>query len=295
MLLLESFSNFYKIKLLFLDQLSNWSESHLAAGARQSPIAINEDNIVSKPLPPLQFINYDKTFLPVVINTGKSVKIEFATLEDEGGTQQTPDDLPYIQGGPLEGQYVLKNIHFHWTSEHTIDGEIFPLEGHFVHFKKDLETFEEAKKCEKGFVVLSALYVISKCENSVFEELSEAVQQVCDDIQTPVQCQNEICYKSLLPKCCSSFYSYEGSLTTPDYAENVTWIIVADPGRISRAQYKALTSIVNETYQPVNTNKRELQELNGREIIYTATLLSKIRKSMLKCRRKLFGSTSNEM
>lgn len=39
-----------------------------------------------------------------------------------------------VTGGPLEGPYRLKQLHFHWGkkhdvgSEHTVDGKSFPSE-----------------------------------------------------------------------------------------------------------------------------------------------------------------------
>lgn len=281
MLLLEGVSNFYKLKLLFLDQLDNWPEKHLAFGARQSPIAINDDNVVPKQLPPLKFHNYDKMYFPIVNNTGDNITINLDTENSNTG-----EDLPYLEGGPLECEYLLKEIHFHWESEHTINGKRFPLEGHFVHYRKDATNYEEALNCDRGICVLSALYEVSKCENSNFTVLTEAVEQICDEIGTPIICEYEICCKSLLPKYKTSFYSYEGSRTTGDYNENVIWIILGEPGRIERSQLKSLTGILNENFEPIRRNNRDLQNVNLREITYTTSFLSRVRKNF----RKLWGS-----
>lgn len=284
MLLLEGVSKFYRLKLLFLDRLGNWSEEHLAVGARrQSPIGIDDDNAVSKQLPPLQFHNYDKMFVPIVENTGSTIRI---TLKiDNEDSENCCEDVPTIGGGPLEYEYLLKEIHFHWESEHTINGKRFPLECHLIHFRKDASSFDEALHCSKGICILSALYEVSKCENTNFNIIAEAAEEVCDEIGTPVISENEISCKSILPKYKSNFYTYEGSFTTPDYKENVIWIVLGEPGRIARNQLKSLTNINNSNDENVQSNRRDLQEINDREIIYTSTLLSRVRKAF----RKLSG------
>ena len=70
-----------------------------------------------------------------------------------------PDDVGVLTGGPLEGEYKILQLHFHWGSndslgsEHTLQGERsdwylppsgekcqiifrFPIELHIVHVKK---------------------------------------------------------------------------------------------------------------------------------------------------------------
>lgn len=276
MLLLEGVSNFYKFKFLFLDKLENWSSKHLKIGTKQSPISVDDNNVVPKTLPPLEFHNYDKMFVPIVNNDGKHVEVVLSTkTEDSVGDIES---IPYIKGGPLQGEYILKSIHFHWDSEHTINGRKFPLEAHFFHYSKDCSSVEEAMTMESGFCILSVLYEICKCENAAFDEISEAVAEVCDEVGVPMKCENEITCFNLLPKARDVFYTYEGSLTTPNYSENVIWIIMGLPGRIGRAQYKAITSITNETFEPIKNNSRNLQELNDREVTYVCSTFTKIRK-----------------
>lgn len=68
--------------------------------------------------------------------------------------------VPYITGAGLVGKYVLDNIHFHWHSEHTIDHDTFPLEGHFVHYNSKYVSVKEAAKDSKGIAVLAVLYKV---------------------------------------------------------------------------------------------------------------------------------------
>lgn len=279
MLLLEGVSNFYKLKLLFFDALDEWK--HSSVFKQQSPIPLKDRFAVKRKIPTLKFQNYDKKFIPIVNNNGRNLHIWFGTNTEDSVSDV--DMLPTISGGLLETEYVLKQIHFHWESEHTINGKNFPLEGHFVHFRKD-KTFEEAMECDNGLCIVSAMYQISKCENLSLETIIDGVEEVCDEVGTTVKCENEICCKDILPKFTSSFYTYHGSLSDPMHFdhENVIWIVFKEPAFIGRKQLKNLTSIVGENMEPVKTNRRNLQEVNDREIIYCSTYLSAAREFLHK-------------
>ena len=49
-----------------------------------------------------------------------------------------------LSGGPLSEDYQILQLHFHWGetdtkgSEHTYNGDAFPLEMHIVHVKSSL-------------------------------------------------------------------------------------------------------------------------------------------------------------
>lgn len=109
---------------------STWSKTYPIAvtGTRQSPIDIQSEECVcpqGKDKVPLN-IDYPKALneLPLK-NTGY------------GWTVQMPKELSKktcIEGGPLEGKYLLEQFHAHWGSdctcgsEHTIDGKSFAAE-----------------------------------------------------------------------------------------------------------------------------------------------------------------------
>ena len=50
-----------------------------------------------------------------------------------------------LSGGPLDSEYKVLQLHFHWGSdntkgsEHFYDGKAFPMEVHIVHYKADYE------------------------------------------------------------------------------------------------------------------------------------------------------------
>ena len=75
------------------------------------------------------FDQYDQPLGQVKLtNDGHTVRLE------------TNQSIAMISGGGLDGRYQFAQMHFHWGdsssvgSEHQINGEVFPLEIHLVHF-----------------------------------------------------------------------------------------------------------------------------------------------------------------
>ena len=100
----------------------NWSKlspeyAACGNGLNQSPIDISET--VAAELEALQF-NYESSST-VIVNNGHTLQINVGpgSRMRAGG-----EDFQLIQ------------LHFHSPSEHQIKGELFPLEGHFVHQNK---------------------------------------------------------------------------------------------------------------------------------------------------------------
>ncbi|GBP17449.1 Carbonic anhydrase 1 [Eumeta japonica] len=89
--------------------------------ASQSPIAISLQRCPTwTSLEPLQFARYWHNDCPAtLLNTGQTAYFTF-----EGA----PERRPQLSGGPLIGQYVFEQMHFHWSvddftgCEHVLDG-----------------------------------------------------------------------------------------------------------------------------------------------------------------------------
>ncbi|XP_047001320.1 carbonic anhydrase 4-like [Schistocerca americana] len=70
----------------------------------------------------------------------------------------------HLTGGPLLGRYVFSQLHFHWGqqdtegSEHTLQGDSFPLEMHMVLFKSRYLTQEAALKEMDGVVEVAYFF-----------------------------------------------------------------------------------------------------------------------------------------
>ncbi|XP_055370589.1 carbonic anhydrase IV c isoform X3 [Betta splendens] len=119
---------------------SRWAAQFPSCGGlRQSPINIVTSKVrVNSALPPFSFIGHSDRVNVTVQNKGHSAHFALP---------------PSVQltGGGLTGHYRAAQFHFHWGgdrrpgSEHTIDGERFPMELHIVHIKAPYSSLAEAE------------------------------------------------------------------------------------------------------------------------------------------------------
>lgn len=66
----------------------------------------------------------------------------------------------HLGGAGLPSVYVLEQMHFHWSAEHTVDGYRHPLELHFVHYDVEYANFSAAAEHEYGVVVVAVLFEV---------------------------------------------------------------------------------------------------------------------------------------
>lgn len=70
------------------------------------------------------------------------------------------------------------------------------------------------------------------------DNIIEATENIACEIKTPARIRGGVIVNNFLPKNRSKFYTYEGSLTTPDCNENVGWIVFEEPILINKDQVK---------------------------------------------------------
>ena len=162
-------------------------------------------------------------------NTGEFIKVNY---EDGGGIV-------------LDGRsYHIAEAHSHNPSEHTIEGERFPLEMHLVHRSEG-----------DRIAVVGVLFREG--------EANAAIQAIIDAApgEDGATCQaSGLGAADFLPEG-RGYYSYIGSLTTPPYTEGVRWHVMADALEVSADQVAQLAALTGG-----GTNSRPLQLLNGRQI-----------------------------
>lgn len=198
-----------------------------AQGLNQSPI--NLSAMVDAKLAPLD-IQYSGT-VTALTNNGHSLQ---ATIE--GANSLTIDGI----------EFELKQFHFHTPSENTIDNHYFPLEGHFVHADKNGD-----------LAVISVMFEMGS-EN---QQLSSLTQTLPAKGET-VKLAHPFAVKDMLPSY-SSYYRFNGSLTTPPCTEGVRWIVLKDVKTLSEEQEQALTGVMGENNRPVQaTNARVVLRSN---------------------------------
>lgn len=197
-----------------------------AIGKNQSPIDLNEKYMVKACTRPLQ-INYVADAVKV-LNNGHTIKV--ITLGKS-----------YVV---IDGRkFYLRQFHFHAPSEHTVNGEYYPFEAHFVHTDD-----------EGNIAVIGVLFKLGKT--------NKELQKIWDYMPTKVGQENLLLTKVnpylLLPKK-KDYYRYNGSLTTPPCSEGVRWIIFKEPVEISAEQLNLFKEVMgfpnNRPIQPINARK----------------------------------------
>uniref|UniRef100_A0A3B5LA04 Carbonic anhydrase n=1 Tax=Xiphophorus couchianus TaxID=32473 RepID=A0A3B5LA04_9TELE len=225
-------------------------------GKSQSPVNIVTRKAVREErLTPLEFKNYQHTFKTVMTNTGHSVQVNIPIISA-------------ISGGDLSTTYKAVQLHMHWGkdggpgSEHTIDGEQYPMELHIVHMKNKYADLATALRDPEGVAVLGFfyevlflnpyLYVASKSRNVSFSLPSISLAQ-------------------LIPpeRKLTSYYRYQGSLTTPPCSESVVWTVFETPIPLSMDQMKAFSMVQFHDSKSMVNNFRPVQPLNGRLVYHS--------------------------
>ena len=192
-------------------------------GWNQSPINLVDD--VHAGLPELQFEYYSNNINE--INNGHSIQQNI----EPGSFLRVPERNLVLE---------LKQFHFHSPSEHTIDGQSFAMEIHFVHADKD------------GNLAVVGVLIEEGEEHPVLNQLwSFMPENPGESSQEPIGIEET----NLLPPT-REYYAYSGSLTTPPCTEGVRWVVLKTPIQASAKQIATFKNRVgpatNRPLQPVN-------------------------------------------
>ncbi|CAF0892793.1 unnamed protein product, partial [Brachionus calyciflorus] len=217
-------------------------------GEEQSPINIIINDLIHKPsLNPIIFNNYDKIYKWNLTHNGHT--IISTPLYDSSSKA-------FINGSDFSEKFELIQFHFHWGynmyqgSEHLIDFLKFPLEIHFVH-----QSSKTGQLAVLGFLFQPT---DEKISNPLFDDISsinttEMFQLVEYSVNSIVSISNK--------ENLTSYFRYDGSLTTPPCSENVIWTVFDFKPKISishikRAFYSNWPML--NFREPQKTNKRNI-------------------------------------
>ena len=195
-------------------------------GVEQSPIDINSE-IGASPVESLT-MNYADSTLNV-LNNGHTVQVNYAPGSDIALNGVT---------------YELKQFHFHSNSEHTVDGQAFPLEMHLVHQATD------------GSLAVLGVFFEDGAEN---EALAGVFENLPADEQEATLVDGLTVNASEFIPADGDAWTYAGSLTTPPCSEGVAWTVMATPLEASTEQLSAFSDIFDHNYRPT-------QPLGAREV-----------------------------
>uniref|UniRef100_A0A3B3U8C6 Carbonic anhydrase n=1 Tax=Poecilia latipinna TaxID=48699 RepID=A0A3B3U8C6_9TELE len=226
-----------------------WPGGYMDCGGKsQSPINIvTRKTVKDERLTPIEFKNYQQTFKNSITNNGHSVKVNIPITCT-------------ISGGDLSTTYKAVQFHLHWGkdggpgSEHTVDGEQYPMELHIVHMKSNYADLATALRDPNGVAVLGFFYEVILLNRLLYFSLPS------------------ISLAQLIPpeQKLTSYYRYKGSLTTPPCSESVVWTVFETPIPLSMDQMKAFSKVQFYDGKSMANNFRPVQPLNGRLVYRSA-------------------------
>ncbi|XP_039134926.1 alpha carbonic anhydrase 7-like [Dioscorea cayenensis subsp. rotundata] len=148
----------------------------------------------------------------------------------------------------IEGKkFMLQQCHWHSPSEHTFNGQRYPLEMHMVHSSSEGE-----------IAIIGVVYELGAADIFLSPKVMRNVKYLKD------KQQDEVLMGSMLPPLIertTPYYRYLGSLTTPPCSEGVVWSLVHDVQTVSLEQVKLIRAAINNI-----NNARKIQPINGRSI-----------------------------
>lgn len=194
-------------------------------------------------------LRYEKSEAAVV-NTGHYVEVPIPP----GG-----DDTLDIDGD----QYQLKQYHFHARAEHAVNGHLADLEAHFVH-----------KNAHGATAVVGVFFNFGSDPNPLLDTIllsapEKAHEEVIIGMASPADLFRNLSGVRTTPTGAiqvDSFYSYEGSLTTPDCAQGLRWSVLVGSGQVSRTAVLRFHNLIARFpyYNGYPNDNRPVQPLNGR-------------------------------
>lgn len=213
-----------------------------AVAESQTPINIETSKILGfHSIDPT--IHYGAVTLnSVVNNAGENLKVNVSGADNFNN---------YITVGGKK--YNLVNFHFHYSSEHTIDGKYSTMEIHFVNVSAD-----------NSYAVLGVMVDLGN-GNSSFQNLFAQSPTMVNGTNSP---NTTFDILSMLPNNTREYFTYTGSLTTPNFGAvssltnggPVEWFVFKNKQQLSDTQFNSYKSIYT------NPNFRTIQPLNGRKV-----------------------------
>ncbi|EDV42041.2 uncharacterized protein Dana_GF17777 [Drosophila ananassae] len=248
----------------------NWGGT-CSSGVRQSPLQLAVQKSLIVPLPRILFGNYDvKLRAPLTLeNNGHSAHMDIP--ETLNGKR------PFITGGLLNGRFIAEGFHFHWGSinqrgsEHSINKQRFDVEMHIVHRNARYSDLTEAVKHKDGVAVLGVMFKVVKSPNRFFPGINKVLSELpkITNYKQKATIPGSISLGQMLgdlnPR---DFFTYRGSLTTPECEEAVTWTVFSHVLPISLSLVTKFWRLRDSEGHKLINNFRFTQPRNGRPVYY---------------------------
>lgn len=179
------------------------------------------------------------------------------TTPGHSSSSSSSTGLPPATSHASTTTLYLRQFHFHTPSEHTIDGQRFPLEVHFVYFREGSPSpsavlgvlFPAAPPGDPGHPALK----------SIWDHLHPHPSLGSDRRSEHFHVEGRLNMHDLLRATEAVYYTYPGSLTTPPCTEGVQWYVLRSTVGVSEEQSRESLGGVE--------NFRETMPLNGRTVL----------------------------
>ncbi|XP_002735859.1 carbonic anhydrase 1-like [Saccoglossus kowalevskii] len=181
-----------------------------------------------------------------------------------------------INGACLPSEYRAIQFHFHWGStndkgsEHRVNGDMYSVEMHIVSFDHiNFATVADALEDAQGVAVLSTLIEVGVENNTAFDNIFDYLDEVVYPDET-YSYSDTFPILAMMPSDLTTYYRYQGSLTTPQCNQAVIWSIFQSPVQISQEQLDQFRTLkfnaMGEADNPMVDNFRPPQPLNDRVV-----------------------------
>lgn len=201
-------------------------------GVIQSPINIEDDNVVVANLPALVF--YYSPFYPKIIDNTHTLQV------NNNGTNTIVFQ---------NKEYNFTQFHFHAHSEHQHNGFNTPVELHLVHSDPT-----------SGALLVVGIWINSDSANTL---IGSVLNNWPANRNKEITGSETINLNDLLPND-KNYYTYTGSLTTPPCSQGVTFVMLKQSITMSPSQIAQFANIYGHSWRPI-------QPLNNR-VVYGSDL-----------------------
>lgn len=195
-----------------------------------------------------------------------SYEISELVVENTGHVVEVPIPAGARNTLRLGGElYDLSQYHFHAPSEHAVDGRPADLEAHFVH-----------TNAQGATAVVGVFYQVGHRSNPVVDRILLSAPTGQDEEADAGEASPADLFRGVGgvrvthggSLTVNSFYSYNGSLTTPGCTQDVRWSVLADGGQVSSAAVRRVHQVIScfPYYGRYPNNNRPVQPLDGRTV-----------------------------
>ena len=264
----------------YLDQ-TEWADEYpicTGKSLRQSPIDIVTSNLTLGAHMKIELIDYDQEVEFELKNTHHSLSLTpIASLAKP---------TIRLNFAPTLADYELQEIHFHWGdgikkgSEHKINGKRAAAEMHMVHYKRGIDK-AQIGSVENSVAVVGVFIESDNIEHNKLEPIVKKAEHV-NGTDTEYKDSSPFNLINMLPENHHSFYTYNGSLTTPPCYEVVTWIVLSEP--VYMSQEKVSGAKIEKFFFSLKLSNSKLERTYTNPNTHTQNNPSPAYCSSLNCR-----------